>query len=352
MTPPAPISVLVVGAGSIGCRHLRNLRALGVASLAACDPDAGRLQALAAEIPAQSFTALEAALATFRPDAVFVATPPSLHITQARAAIAAGAHVFLEKPISHTREGISELAAEAMAADRIVQVGYNLRFHPGVRKLKELLDSGTLGALNYVQVEAAQYLPDWRPAQDYRHGYTTRRELGGGMLLDGSHELDYILWLLGPPLEVTCMMGKVSALEVNVEDTVDLLLRYASPGSTEPGRSDTRSSSRSGTHCHVHLDFAQRGYWRSCRLSGQQAIATWDFRANEVRLFDAAANTWASHPYEFAVNDMYLAETQHFLDCLRTGEQPLVGISDGDLVLRLCEAAVDSSVSGRRVNFG
>ncbi len=337
MTTPA---ILVVGAGSIGRRHLNNLHTLGVTRLAICDPDSQRSASVSAEINAANFTALDDALTRFQPDAVFVATPPSLHVAQALAAIAAGAHVFVEKPLSNSLTGVSELTAEAAAANRIVQVGYNLRFHPGVRKLKELLDSGTLGALVYAQAEVAQYLPDWRPTQDYRQSYTARRELGGGMLLDGSHELDYLMWLLGPPAELTCMMGKVSALDVNVEDTVDLLLRYPAP-----------SADRSGMQCHVHLDFAQRGYWRSCRLSGEKSAATWDFRSNEVRVFDADLDTWQSFPYEFAVNDMYLAETQHFLDCIRTGAQPLVGIADGERILRLCEAAVESSESGKRVTL-
>ena len=352
MTPPATPdisahSVLVVGSGSIGRRHLKNLRALGATRLAACDPNPERLAPMQAELTVEPFADLATALAAFRPDAVFIATPPSLHVPQARAAIAAGAHVFVEKPLSHTREGVAELAAEAHAAQRIVQLGYNLRFHPGVLKLKELLDSGVLGRLQYVQAESAQYLPDWRPWQDYRQSYTAHRELGGGILLDGSHELDYLLWLLGPPCEVTCMMGKVSDLEVNVEDCVDLLFRYASEAGLH-GKAHRAQA-------HVHLDFAQRGYWRSCRLSGDQGSAVWDFRANEVRLYtaqpDPAQSTWQSFAYPFEANDMYLAECRHFFECIRTGTQPLVGIADGERILRLCEVATVSSQTGQRLTF-
>jgi predicted dehydrogenase len=316
---------VVVGAGSIGRRHLGNLRKLGVQRLTACDPDPERLVGVDSELRVSSCTDFEKALAT-KPDAVLICTPPVLHVAQALAAVEAGAHVFIEKPLSHNLDGTIELVESARKRNRIVQVGYNLRFHPGLQKLKVLIDDGTLGKVLWAYVEVGQYLPDWRPSQDYRQSYTARRELGGGILLDGSHELDYITWLLGASVEVACMASKVSALEVNVEDCADLLLHFAS-----------------GARATVHLDFIQRGYSRSCKVVGELGTAVWDFTAKEVRVLQAQTNTWQGFPYSFEPNDMYMAEIEHFLKCIARGERPLVDVSQAAAVLKLVLAAKSSS---------
>ena len=315
-------SVLVAGSGSIGRRHMKNLRQLGVHKLAACDPDSERLVPVVAELGIKPFSDFALALETERPDAVLICTPPVYHIPQALQATQAGSHVFIEKPLSNSLEGIDELAGEIRRRGNIVQVGYNLRFHPGVRKLKELTEQGMLGRMLWAQVEAGQYLPDWRPWQDYRQSYTARRDLGGGILLDGSHELDYIIWLLGLPVELLCMAGHVSRLEVDVEDCADLLLRFSS-----------------GTQASIHLDFVQRGYARSCKLAGESGTLLWDFTRPEVKLFSADTNAWQSFPYAFEPNQMYVSELEHFFECIRTQHSPLVDLQHATNVLRVCLAA-------------
>ena len=204
------LSVLVVGSGSIGRRHMRNLRALGVRVLTACDLDRSRLSKMVNELGIQAFADFNEALDSAKPDIVFICTPPVSHVPQALQAARAGAHLFIEKPLSHTLDGVGELIAEVEARHRVTQVGYNLRFDAGLRKAKQLVEAGTVGRVLWARAEFGQYLPDWRPWQDYRNSYTARRELGGGIVLDGSHELDYVIWIMGAPTDVACMMGKVS----------------------------------------------------------------------------------------------------------------------------------------------
>ena len=291
---------------------------MGIQRLAACDTDPKRLAAVAAELEIVAFSNLPEALAASSPNVVFICTPPVVHVTQALQAVRAGAHVFIEKPLSHSLDGVETLAREAHDRGRVVQVGYNLRFQPGLSKLKELIDTGTLGRVLWAYVEAGQYLPDWRPWQDYRQSYTARRDMGGGILLDGSHELDYVVWLLGRPLDMVCVAGKVSTLEVDVEDCADLVLRLASGGQAV-----------------VHLDFVQQGYSRSCKVVGERGTALWDFNWREVKLFLASDNAWHSFPYSFEPNDMYVSEVEHFLDCIAGGMSPLVDLAQATEVLRL-----------------
>ncbi len=316
-----PTCALVVGAGSIGRRHLRNLRALGITNLAVCDPDSARLRSLAPEIAA-TFPDMDNALGELRPEIVFVCSPPVYHVRQALEAVRAGAHVFIEKPLSHELEGVDLLISEAGRWGRTVQVGYNLRFHPGVEMLQRLVSEGRIGRILWARAEFGQYLPDWRPQADYRTTYSARRDLGGGIILDASHELDYVLWLMGAPERVLCLAGITSDLAVDVEDCATILLQFPD-----------------GAQADVHMDFVQRGYTRTCKLAGEKGTITWDYSANEVRLYLAETGEWQSFAYKFSANDMYLAEAHDFLECVRTGRTPRVTLAEARRVLEVALTA-------------
>ena len=321
---------LVVGCGSIGRRHARNLKSLGVRKLGFCDTSAEALKRCREELQGETFSDYGEALREFGPDMVLICTPPVCHVEEALAALQARAHVFIEKPLSHESGGIQVLIAEARHHDRSVQVGYNMRFHPGLKILKELVDSGKIGRVLWLNVEAGQYLPDWRPWQHYRESYSARHELGGGIILDGSHELDYICWLLGRPTEVTCRAEHLSSLDVDVEDSAWIYLTF-------PER----------RRAELHLDFVQRAYTRTCKVVGETGTALWDFNVQEVRWFSAEQPGWNSIPYVFEANDMYVAEMAHFLGSLGTGTGPMVDLEQGRDVIRLVEAAKKSSEEGK-----
>jgi len=331
--PYAQYSVLVAGAGSIGSRHLGNLQTLGCRRLAAADPDAGRLQSAVDEFSVASFPDFEQALSNLKPDVVFVCTPPVLHVEQALRALQSGADVFIEKPLSNRLEGVSELKAEAGKHGRVVQVGYNLRFNPGIRMLKQLVEEGVAGRILWARAEVAQYLPDWRPWQDYRQSYTARHELGGGIILDASHEIDYVLWLLGPPRELTCMAGRVSGLEVNVEDCATILLRL-----------------RSGAQADVHMDFAQRTTSRSCVLAGECARLEWEHAQNQVRIIRPEKEPEIIK-YEGESNQMYVAEVEEFFSCVHRRATESRSLNEAELTLQVALAALTSSAEKKWVSF-
>src|ERR1700689_3878291 len=326
---------LVVGCGSIGHRHARNLKALGVAHLGFCDTSPETLKQIRQELNGETFSAYAEALQKFHPNIVLICTPPVYHVEEALAALRAGAHVFVEKPLSHESSGIQVLIAEARRHDRKVQIGYNMRFHPGLQILKELIDSGKIGRVLWLNVEAGQYLPDWRPWQNYRESYSARHELGGGIILDGSHELDYICWLLGRPTAVTCRAEHLSSLDVDVEDSAWIYLSF-------PER----------RRAELHLDFVQRAYTRTCKVVGETGTALWDFNVQEVRWFSAEKTSseqpgWSSIPYVFEANDMYVAEMVHFLESLGGGTGPMVDLEQSRDVIRVVEAAKRSSEEGK-----
>jgi predicted dehydrogenase len=237
--------------------------------------------------------------------------------------------VFIEKPLSDTLDRVDELVAETRKLGRVVQLGFNLRFHPGLTMMRQLVEAGTIGNVLWGRAEFGQYLPDWRPWQDYRISYTAHRHLGGGIILDGSHELDYVMWLMGEPTEVMCMASKVSALDVDVEDCVTILLRFAT-----------------GAVADVHLDFVQRAYSRSCKLVADRGTAVWDSQRHQVDVYRAEEKRWDARPYAFESNDMYVEEIRHFLGCVENGSQPLVGLEDGIRVLKVALAAASAAARG------
>ena len=321
---------LVVGCGSIGRRHARNLKSLGVHQLGFCDTSPEALKQCREELNGEVFGDYGEALRKFKPDMVLICTPPVFHVEEALAALHAQAHVFIEKPLSHESSGIQALITEARRHDRNVQVGYNMRFQPGLQIVKELIDSGKIGRVLWLSAEAGQYLPDWRPWQHYRESYSARHELGGGIILDGSHELDYICWLLGRPTEVTCRAEHLSSLEVDVEDSAWIYLTF-------PER----------RRAEVHLDFVQRAYTRTCKVVGETGTALWDFSSQEVRWFSAGQPGWKSVPYVFEANDMYVAEMRHFLESMGAGTGPMVDLEQSRDVIRVVEAAKRSSEEGK-----
>lgn len=325
------LRMVVVGCGSIGARHIRNLRALGVSEIGVVDTVATRRDEIARLQGIQAYQDLDEGLA-HQPDAVLVCTPPHFHVSMASRAVSAGCHVFIEKPFSDTLEGVDELLKDAAVRGRIVCVGYNLRFHTGLRCLKQRLNDAVIGRPMNIRAEFGQYLPDWRPTQDYRQSYTAQAAMGGGIILDASHELDYVRWLCGEVESVSCVAGKLSQLDMNAEDLAEMTLR-----------------------CHrnllaqVHMDCIQRAYIRTCKVIGEKGTLVWDMKEG-VRHYDASTGRWMVETIVPDTNDMYLEEMKHFLSCVRGESKPLVDGDTGKRVIEIALAAKQSAREGCEVN--
>ena len=328
------LPILVVGCGAIGTKHIRNLRALGMEEIAACDPDPERLGYAVSEFGVAGYESFEEALDRVLPEAVLLCTPPHLHISQALATVRSGAHVFVEKPLSHSLEGVDELIRQAAEQQLIIQVGYNLRFHPGLQKIKALLDEGVVGRVLWARAEFGHYLPDWRPWEDYRQSYTAHRSMGGGIILDSSHGIDYMRWLLGEVTEVYCLADVVSDLLVDAEDTASMIVRFAT-----------------GSVGEIHLDFVQRVRSRSCKIVGTEGTLIWDCFGGELRLSTAADGEWKQFDTSCDLNDMYVAEMQSFLSCLDGSKVPPVGGCSARRVLEIALAAHESAATQRAVQI-
>jgi predicted dehydrogenase len=318
---------LVVGVGSVGTRHCRNLVELGH-EVIAWDEDEGRLAQAAELRKVRIAPSLNWGLAR-GPAAVLVCTPPSTHVKIARQALEAGANVFVEKPLAPTSDEVTQLLELAGRQARFVSVGYNLRFLPSLRRVKSLLEDGRIGAVYSARAEFGFYLPAWRPGRDYRDNYAVSRELGGGILLDAIHELDYLSWMLGDPEEVFCAALHVSDLSGDTEDLAEVTLRFAR-----------------GVLGQVHLDYFRRAYRRRLEVSGARGVIEWEYPSQQVTVYGPEPNEVHVIEVDGTEADMYMEEMKHLVRCLEYSEAPMIDGAEALRSLRLVEAAKESAASG------
>ena len=329
---------VLLGAGSIGQRHLRNLQTLGHAVVAVADPDRARLEAIRPLVAAGCrLVAGEAEAFAADADAVVICSPTSRHVDQALAALRRGWHVFVEKPLAPTLEGTAALVDEAARAGRAVLVGCNLRFLPSLQLVKRLVDEGRIGRPLAARAQCGYYLPFWRPDTDYREGYGAKQATGGGIILDSIHEFDYLTWLLGLPREVFAYAGKVSTLEIDTEDSADVLMRFDY-----------------GTVANVHLDYLQRTYRRSCDVIGEDGVIAWDYIGQSVTVYgkDDRRLEVFQESINTERNQMFLDEMHHFARCVLEGAAPVVDAAGALAILEVALAAKASAVAGRPVTLG
>lgn len=328
---------VIAGCGSIGKRHLNNLQRLGQTDLVAMDVRADR-RAEAAERFGVTVSDDFADALKSGPQGVLICTPTSLHTEYALQAVRAGAHVFIEKPIAQVLTGLDELLDAAETNGCRILVGCNFRFERGLRWVRTMLDTGTIGRVLGARVVFGQYLPEWHPWEDYRHGYSARRALGGGIILDAVHEVDYIRWLLGEVQSVACFASKVSDLEIDVEDHADMLLRFTT-----------------GVTAQVHVDYLQRAYQRALEIYGAEGTLVWSFQDRLVRCYSAKTKAWQTLSWmqdpSHTVDEMYLAEMQHFIECVRGTEQPTLDGRGGRRVLQIALAAKESAEANRVIEL-
>lgn len=296
-------TVAVIGAGSIGYRHLRNLEKLGVETLLVCEPDPEKRAWLQSEHPGwKMFAKLPDTLGE-GPDAVIIASPSAHHEEQLQATIAHRHAVFVEKPLSFRMGQLPRLAQEAIDKNVVSMVACNMRFHPGPATVLQLLKSGAIGQLISYRLHSGSYLPDWHPERDYRKSYSASMEAGGAVL-DCIHELDLALWYAGPTQLIAAKRLPARAIGLETDGLAEILLQHDS-----------------GVIGSIHLNFIERDYRRSGVFIGTQGTLEWDFHQFEVKQYRSSQDELIKHPLapQWQLNDMYTDEMRHFLDCVAQG---------------------------------
>ena len=322
------MKALIIGLGSIGTRHARTLRGLGV-EVSGCDPDAARRESFADALPGTAtHAALDAALDAGADFAV-VASPSAFHAEQAVACLARGLDLFVEKPLA--TDAATAAALEAAAGGRVCIVGSNWKFHPSVVALHDAVRE-RIGKSLAVQAIGGQYLPDRHPWEDYRAGYAARHKLGGGALLD-SHEIDYLSWLFGPVVSVSCRLVTTGTIDIETEDLAVMTLRFTN-----------------GVLGTLQMDYLQRPVARRVHVTGTKGTAVWDVLEQHTTVYDAERGTWTVHalPFNYDLNQMYIREMTHFLEAVQARTATVTPFAQGRHTLQVIDAARESARDGGR----
>lgn len=314
------VSVLLAGCGSVGRRHARVLTEMGVRDVRACDPNPAQLAALLAEsrtirgVPSYVDGLAE------QPDAVFVLTPPKLHIPMAIEALDAGANVFCEKPLADSSADVPRLRARLAESDLRFMVGLCFRFHEGVLASKAMLDAGRIGRLVSLRGFIGEHMPDMRP--DYRDLFSAR--YSGAF--DCMHDIDLVLWFADrQPRKVSAAYGTYSDIGIDAPDLVEILLDF-------PERT-------LGT---VHLDFFQRPRRRYLELVGTEGQITLEFASWDectVSLYEVTTGQWTHDHRKTRRDDMFADEDRAFLKAVVEGTDPGCGLDDALRSILVVEAA-------------
>lgn len=328
------MKIAVLGYGSIARRHLANIKIIR--------PDAQvmlfRASCLSLEdvdswvLQARSF----GEILDFAPDAAIIASPASEHIPQALAFARGGAHLLVEKPLSCNLDSVDDLINLCDVNKLVLMVGYNMAHMSSLSNFISSSRSGSIGEMLAVHAEVGQYLPNWRSHIDYKKSVSACAELGGGVLLELSHEIEYIDRLIGGTEKIFCLSRKTGLLDIDVEDVADVMLQNAS-----------------GLVATIHMNMEQKVPYRSCCVTGTEGMLYMNITDNIVYSRGAGHEKWQKHTGDSPIerNRMYLDELTHFFECVETGNTPFPDGGRGRFIVKVVMAAKRSSTEGALIQL-
>ena len=327
--------VLIVGYGSIGRRHLENFLQLKNVKLIVYTKrtDLDSLKEQGVKISNSLTECLKE-----NPDIGVITNETSLHLPITIKLAQNGLDLFIEKPLSNSLKDVEKLRAIVKKKKLITQMGCHLRFHPCIKKIKSLIEQKKIGKILSAQVQSCSYLPDYHRWEDYRRSYAARKELGGGVILTQIHEIDYMYWFFQEVENVISMSGKLSDLNVTVEDYAASLLKFKNKVVGE-----------------IHLDYFQRPDFKSCKIRGTKGEIYWDSNNNCVNIYNMNKKRWETKfDSDFSNNldtySSYVEELKHFLKCVKHRKETINNLEQGIATLKIALAIKKASKLMKSVN--
>ena len=325
---------LIAGLGSIGRRHLRNLVELGESDILlyrthqSTLPDDDLNQFI---VETDLYKALEQ-----KPDAVIISNPTAFHMDIAIPAAKAGCGLFVEKPLAHHTDDLFPLEDILNTKKNRFFSAFQFRFNPGLRKVKEILDSRMAGRPYSFNACWGEYFPDWHPWEDYRSSYAARKDLGGGVVLTLCHPLDYLRWMFGDLVELYAVTGNASDLELEVEDFADVLIQFGE-----------------GISGSLHLDYYRRDKKQDLEIVCADGTIYWEYSSSIVTvIFKDGERKVFPAPEGYERNTMFLDEMAHFLEILKGSGSPVCTYEDGKRAMEFAWGIIHSGRYQQRVIFG
>ena len=321
--------ILIVGLGSVGTRHLKYLRSMF--------PKVD-IRALTSKSSNKIKYDLNGTLndideaIKFNPDFAVIASPSSNHIEVSKKFAINKIHLFVEKPLSNKSDNVEDFLYLCKKNKILLQVGYNLRYAKSLKFFKKMLQDNIIGKIYSIRCEVGQYLPNWRTDKNYSKLVSAKKDLGGGVLLELSHELDYIRWIFGEIEWVTAYVSKLSDLNIDVEDTAHITLGIKKFDNTD------------NKVVNLNMDFYRHDVTRKCLVIGKNGSLKWDFIKGIVQIFDKNNNKWVTlYKAKNEIDETYINQWKDFLNKINSKIYPLTSGKDGLKILKIIEAIKTSS---------
>lgn len=311
---------LVCGTGSIGLRHLKNLKYLGQNDIIVYSTGKSLMLGVKEEIKDfKVYDNLKKALEE-KPDVCMITNPTSMHIDVALKAAKAGCHLYIEKPLSNSLKDLDLLKKIVDEKKLTTLITYQFRYHPHIIKLKEIFNSleNIYGKALYVTTEWSEYLPDWHPWEDYKQGYSARKDLGGGVLLTQIHPLNYLNYIFGEIKDVKINKIATNILNIEVDDIADLLLLF-----------------ENGMSGHIHIDFLQKPRVHTMKIITSKGRFEWDYHQNNLIFINMQGNKEIFENEGFERNDMFINMLRDFIQAVKNKSETKFKLDEAIRELKL-----------------
>ncbi|MSU25289.1 MAG: Gfo/Idh/MocA family oxidoreductase [Opitutus sp.] len=324
-------SVLIVGCGSIGERHVRCFLRTGRATVAASDTMPSTLERIAKTYDVKTSGDWLAEAQSGRHTIAVICTPASLHVEMARQALAAGLHVLIEKPLSHSLAGIDALLTARDHSERQVALAYVYHTFPVLREAGAFIAENRFGPILHGVATSGQAFHRLRPA--YAKTYYRDRRMGGGAIQDAlTHAANWIESVLGPTESVLCDCAHLALPEVDVEDTVIVSARHARD------------------LCSYSLNQFQAPNESYLQFNAAGGSVRIELHRQRWGTFTPDSSDWDWRPAAPVVQDgHFITQANAFLDQVEGRAAPLCSLEAGIQTLRFNLAALASANSGTRV---
>jgi predicted dehydrogenase len=290
------ILILICGTGSTGQRHSKNLINLGFKNLIFFKQTKKSKPNWIKKF--KIYTNINSALKQ-KPKVTFICNVTSKHLKYALICARAKSHLFVEKPLSNKIQGLNKLNKILKKNKLKLMVGYMMRFHPLIIKIKKLLKKKYLGNIFYVRSIWSEYLPDWHPQENFKKSYASLKKLGGGSALTLSHEIDLIKWYFGKIDKISTYNSFNSKLKIDAEFSTNHQIKF-----------------KNGIIAQIHLDFMQKPYERKLEILGDKRKLLFNYYENQILITDRKGNVKKIIEKKFDRNKMFIDEIKKFFECI------------------------------------
>jgi len=320
------MKVLFIGLGGIGQRHLRVLKKIMPDAIISAVRHSGRVNEITDTLQLNSdvnierkydiniYTTIEEAVKD-KHDFAIVANPTSFHVETAYKLVENKIPVLLEKPVSNSDNRVDDLVALSLKNSTPVMIAFMMRFHPCAIQLEKYIKDQVLGSVYNISINVNSYMPSWHKYERYNSFYAGRSDLGGGVVLTEIHEIDLLNSFFGMPDELYAIGGKRSSLELDIEDSVSVLMGYK--------KSDTAFA------VTLNMSFVQQTPLRQFQVFGEYGSILWDISKNTIVLNDYTHGFIDEHCFnDFERNDMFRDQMLHFIESVKNKTIPITNLEN------------------------